>query len=93
MYSHLISIVFKQSEVDVCEFFKVEVGHTTVVIVYVDDCLTNHRNRKSVESLIESLEKKFISINTIHGPLIEYLGMNLDFRIPNQVSITMENKV
>ena len=35
--SHLKSLEFMQSEVDPCVFFKMEDGHTTIIIIYVDD--------------------------------------------------------
>jgi hypothetical protein len=71
----------------------VEDGQTTVIILYVDDFFVSSPQRKGVDSLVDSLEKKYVSINATHGPNIEYLGMHLDFSTLNQVSITMENKI
>jgi hypothetical protein len=62
-----------------CVFYKLEDGDTTIIIVYVDDFLISARSRKKIDSLIDNLKKKYIAINASHGPIIEYLSMNLDF--------------
>jgi hypothetical protein len=91
--SHLKSLQFSQSEVDSCVFYKTEDGHTTIVIVYVDDFLISAKQVNHLNSLIDNLNSKFESINATHGPVLEYLGMNLDFSIKNQVTIKMTDKI
>jgi hypothetical protein len=91
--SHLKSLEFMQSEVDPCVFFKMEDGHTTIIIIYVDDFLMSSKELKHLNSLIESLQTRYKSISVTYGPVIEYLGMNLNFSTPNQVTITMKNKI
>jgi hypothetical protein len=91
--SHLKSLEFMQSEVDPCVFYKMENGHTTIIIIYVDDFLMSSKELKHLNSLIESLQTRYKSISVTYGPVIEYLGMNLNFSTPNQVTITMKNKI
>jgi hypothetical protein len=89
--SHLQSLNYKQSEVDSCVFFKTENGETTVVIVYVDDFLISAKEIKQLNSLIDSIRFKYQSIQATFGPVLEYLGMNLDFSKKNQSSILIRS--
>jgi hypothetical protein len=91
--SHLKSLQYHQSEVDSCVFYKVKDGDTTIIIVYVDDFFISAKSREEIDSIVNNLKSKYISINASYGPIIEYLGMSLDFSVNNQVSITMENKI
>ena len=91
--SHLQSLDFIQSEVDSCVFYKKEGDGTTIIIVYVDDFLISAKHRKNIDSIVENLRNKYLSINVSHGPILEYLGMQMDFSQANQVTISMENKI
>ena len=91
--SYLQSLGYRRSEVDSCVFYKPEDGGYTIVIVYVDDFLISAGTRFNLNSFIDSLKAKYGPINVCDGATIEYLGMNLDFSISNQVTITMENKI
>jgi hypothetical protein len=91
--SHLLSLAFIQSEVDPCVFYKRQGDSTTIIIIYVDDFLISAKSRNTVDSIVDNLRSKYLSINASYGPTIEYLGMRLDFSLSNQVTITMENKI
>jgi hypothetical protein len=56
-----------------------ESGQTIIVIFYVDDFLISAKEVEQVNSLIDSIRSKYHSIQATHGPVLEYLGMNLDF--------------
>jgi hypothetical protein len=60
---------------------QLEDGHTTIIIIDVDDFL-----RSSLK-----VSKRDKSISVTYGPVIECLSLN--FSTPNQVTITMKNKI
>jgi hypothetical protein len=68
-----------------------EDGHITIMIIYVDDFLWSSKELKHLNSLIKSFQTRYKSISVTYGPVIEYLSLN--FSTPNQVTITMKNKI
>jgi hypothetical protein len=91
--SFLISIGYSQSCEDACFFFKGEGPEKTHVVVFIDDFLITSTKLSEIEDLIGHLKRKYRSVTVNIGDKHEYLGANIDFSTPHQVSICMEKKI
>jgi hypothetical protein len=82
--SFLISIGYSQLREDACFFFKGEGPEKTHVVVFIDDFLITSTKLS---------EMKYLSVTVNIGDKHEYLGANIDFSTPHQVSICIEKKI
>jgi Reverse transcriptase (RNA-dependent DNA polymerase) len=84
------SIGYVRNEMDVCVFNKRNKNDMQcTVCVHVDDLLIMSKSKNMVHELTEGLKKRYGEIALKHGPVINYLGMVLDFTIAGQAGVTM----
>ena len=80
---------FVQNSQDECVWNKGRGRNQVTVALYVDDLLITSSSDEQLESVVESVEKKFNGVTVHRGKKQEYLGMQLDFSVTGQVSIIM----
>lgn len=59
------------------------------VMLHVDDILITCKEVQHIDALIDQLQHKYQEINIQHGPIINYLGMVLNFTKRGECTITM----
>ena len=86
----MLSLGYKRNEMDVCVFNKKNSkGVQCTVCVHVDDLLIMSSSNSMIKELTDGLEKRYGEISLKHGPVINYLGMVLDFTHAGEVKVTM----
>jgi hypothetical protein len=91
--SFLLSIGFRKSDEDDCLFLKGHGEDILHLVLFIDDLLSTCKNLQAIKSLEESLIAKYKTVTFKYGNIHEYLGAQLDFSTPMQVTIKMVNKV
>jgi hypothetical protein len=86
----MLSLGYERNDMDVCVFNKRnKKGVQCTVCVHVDDLLIMSKSKSMIHELTEGLTKRYGEISLKHGPVINYLGMVLDFTLAGQVKVTM----
>ena len=83
---------------DPCVANKIVNGKQLTVVWHVDDLKLSHVDLKVIDQMIEWLKKKYEDkeigvIKPSRGKVHDYLAMILDFSVPGEVKIRMENYV
>jgi hypothetical protein len=71
-------------------------GEQCTIVWHVDDLKISHRDKAVVEDVINDLNGEFGKHKPMaaqFGPVVEYLGMTLDFSCPLKVKIRMEEYI
>ena len=68
-------------------------GVQCTACVHVDDLFITSKNDKMISELCEGLRAKYGDISLAHGPLINYLGMNVDITESGQAKVTMKGYI
>ena len=94
----LESLGFKINPYDPCVANKIENGKQLTIVWHVDDLKISHVESKVVDNVIKWLKGKYedkeIGKMTVsRGKVHDYLAMGLDFSVPGEVRIRMENYV
>ena len=87
---------FPPNKYDVCVVNKKVDGSILTIAWHVDDLKISHKKKSVVNKSIQDMEKEFgdqAPLTISHGPVIEHLGMTMDFTRPGLVMINMENYV
>jgi Reverse transcriptase (RNA-dependent DNA polymerase) len=86
----LTNLGYKRNELDVCVFNKTNKKNVQcTVCVHVDDLMIMCKSKSMINDLKEGLTKRYGEISLKHGPIINYLGMALDYSHAGQVEVTM----
>ena len=80
---------FKANDIDQCVFNKTVEGKQVTLIVYVDDILCLCADQAQHDALANLLSEEFSETKYEKGDVLSFLGMTLDFRVANQVKVTM----
>lgn len=83
---------FTLNPVDNCVANKTINGAQCTILWHVDDLKISHVDPTVVESILERLNDRFGQqkpLSVARGPVLDYLGMRLDFSTAGQVSVTM----
>jgi Reverse transcriptase (RNA-dependent DNA polymerase) len=84
------SLGYERNEMDVCVFNKRNSkGVQCTVTVHVDDLLIMSESSSMIRELTDGLTVRYGEITLKHGPVINYLGMVLDFTLAGEVQVTM----
>jgi Reverse transcriptase (RNA-dependent DNA polymerase) len=84
------SLGYKRNDMDVCVFNRRNSkGVQCTVTVHVDDLLIMSESSGMIKELIDGLVGRYGVISLKHGPVINYLGMVLDFTHAGEVQVTM----
>ena len=81
---------------DSCMMNKVVQGKQLTVAWHMDDLKVWHKLLTVVDQFIKDMDDKFgkeTLINKLHGRVLDYLGMTLDFTKPGEVTVTMINYI
>jgi len=90
----LLGIGYSMNEIDPCVFTKpAPSGGFTTVCFHVDDGLATSPDASELTQLIEDMKAAFHEIKFVFGDTHEYLGMLLDFSIPEQCELTMRKYI
>ena len=84
---------FTLNEYDKCVANKQINGEQCTIVWHVDDLKISHKDIKVVEQMVKDMDEKFGQhkpITAKYGPIVEYLGMTLDFSSPKQFKIRMD---
>ena len=88
------SLGYRRNEMYVCVFNKTNrKGVQYTVCVHVDDLLIMSVSKSMIKELTDGLTKRYGEITLKHGPVINYLGMVLDFTHVGEVQVTMSGYV
>jgi len=79
---------------DICVFNKVdEAGVQSTIVLHVDDVLVTCADERVIEELEACLRLGYPEITVRGGEVIGYLGMTFDFRVKDEVKVTMANTI
>jgi hypothetical protein len=86
----MLSLGYKRNDLDVCVFNKRNSkGVQCTVTVHVDDLLIMSESEAMIKDLTDGLIGRYGQISLKRGPVINYLGMVLDFTHTGEVQVTM----
>ena len=88
----LSELGYTKNKADECVFNKVDhSGNQVTIVVHVDDILITATGDHSLDVELQLLEGKFGELTIDKGPVVNYLGMTMDFRGNNgKVKVTMK---
>ena len=83
---------YTKNKTDECVMNKIDMeGHQVTIVIHVDDIFISAANSKSLDRELEILEKTFGELTIDKGPIVNYLGMTMDYRGGGgKVKITMK---
>jgi Reverse transcriptase (RNA-dependent DNA polymerase) len=86
----MVDLGYKTNEMDICMFNRKDSnGVQCTAAVHVDDLLIMSTNTSMIEELTSGLKKRYGEISLKHGPVVNYLGMVLDFSHTGEARVTM----
>jgi len=93
----LKSIGFEVNPYDPCMANKIVKGTQLTIVWHVDDLIVSHRRKSVVSKMANWLKSTYErlfddgsgAMKISRGKIHEYLGMTLDFTVPDEVKITM----
>ena len=94
--SDLKSFGFEINPYDPCVANKMVNGKQLTVCWHVDDLKASHKDRKVLQEFYLWLKQQYGSIGEVkcqEGPIIDYLGMKLDYSVKGQVTVDMVDYV
>lgn len=89
----LTELGFKANTYDMGVFNKQINGHQCTITIHVDDLKISCKDRRGVESVLASLTEVYKKLQTKEGPILEYLGMELDLTEKKKVKVSMKSLV
>ena len=85
---------FAANNVDPCVFNKINAkGNQITIAVYVDDLLLTCVNVESIDEVNNMLVSKYGEVNRSDGPILNYVGMTLDFSSEGEVKLSMKKYI
>ena len=85
----MLELGYARNISDKCVFNRIGPdGHQCTAAVHVDDLLITSKSKETMAHLVDGLRKRYGAITLSHGPVINYLGMAIDMRVPRQMMIT-----
>jgi hypothetical protein len=91
--STLLALGFVRNPHDVCVFNMDRNGHQVTVCLYVDDLLLTSIDDTDIDWVVDELRKKYSTVTLNSGSVHSYLGQTFDFRVPGEVSVSMEGYI
>jgi Reverse transcriptase (RNA-dependent DNA polymerase) len=91
-YQHLRGVLsrhgYKPIDADECVFMRDE--PVVKVALHVDDMLFTTASEEAKRDFVEMLKREFKKITVSGGHTISYLGMEIDFAVPGEVTISQK---
>jgi hypothetical protein len=81
---------------DDCVANKIVEGSQCTVLWHVDDLKLSHVNQDVLESLVDALNARYGELDPLtvtRGDIHDYLGMTLDYSVPGEVTVRMDDYV
>ena len=88
----LLADGFIRNEYDECTFNKMVNGHQLTVQFHVDDLKISHREQSPIDEFLSNLRAEFgqeDELTESSGLIHDYLGMTIDYSLPDKVVFTM----
>ena len=86
----LKGLEYVRNETDICVYNREgKDGVQCTLCIHVDDLLITSVSEKMISELTEGLRTRYGEITLKHGPLLNYLGMSLDFSHSGEARLTM----
>jgi hypothetical protein len=83
-----------RNEIEMCVYNKLnKKGEHCTLCIHVDDLLITSVNKSMINELTDGLKKRYGEITLKHGPLINYLGISVDFSHAGEARLTMAGYV
>jgi hypothetical protein len=96
-YKHLSKALhdlgFNPNPYDPCVFNKEVNGKQCTICVHVDDLKISCEDESAIDAVCDGLRLLYKSINIATGERLDYLGMELDYSVQGEVSISMQSMV
>lgn len=84
---------FKVNPYDQCVFTRDFDGKQCTICTHVDDLKISCADPKAVEAVLEELTRVYKKIAIHRGPVLDYLGMELDYSTPGKVKVSMSKSI
>jgi hypothetical protein len=84
---------YRVNPYDPCVFNKEVYGAQSTVTIHVDDLKISCKDRRGVDDLIAHLMGVYKRLNAHEGPVLDYLGMDLDYSTAGVVLVSMKTMV
>jgi hypothetical protein len=85
---------YTRDEIDICVYNKVDkYGVQCTLCIHVDDSLITSKSKQMISEVTDGLKTRYGEITLKHGPMINYLGISLDFTHAGEASLTMAGYV
>ena len=78
---------------DICVFNKIAYGVQITIVLYVDDLLITSCSQQAIDDLLQMLTDRYKAITVRTGPVVNYLGMTMDFSNEQSCRITMKGYI
>ena len=81
---------------DPCVANKMVNGKQMTLVWHVDDIKASHKDKEAIDEFIKWIEDKYgkySKVKVSRGKVHDYLGMRLDYSVPGEVAIDMEDYV
>jgi hypothetical protein len=83
-----------RNEIDICVYKRLnKEGEQCTMCIHDDDLLITSVNKSMINELTDGLKKRYGEITLKHGPLINYLGISIDFSHAGEAKLTMAGYV
>jgi hypothetical protein len=89
----LDGIRFHPNPYDICSFKRVRGDTTDKILVYVDDLFITSKDESALTSISDTLKARYGAVTNTTGLEHNFLGIHWDFRVPGQVSLSMDGYV
>lgn len=92
--SDLITLGYAKNRVDECVFNRTEAdGSQSTLVLHVDDFFISAKTEDHVSKVIEDIEALYPSLSVKRGRVLDYLGMQFDFREAGKCRVTMSGYI
>lgn len=85
----LLSLGYEKNPYDQCIFNKTVNGNQCTIALHVDDLKVSCKDIKIIDQLAADLTARFGNVNRHDGPVVDYLGMILDYSNQGVVHLSM----
>ena len=82
------------SKYDNCVFYKMLLGKQIVILLHVDDMfLSAAGGERAIDIAINEIKSIYDEVTVHRGRVINYIGVDFDFRIKGEVTLSMKDYV
>ena len=78
---------------DICLCNKMVGGVQVTIVIHVDDLMVTSVSQALLDATILFIQEKYMKVTVHDEPVLPYVGMNFDFSVKGQVTVSMEGYV